>query len=95
MNPPLRADDDITALKIGLRDGTIDAIATDHAPHTQEEKHNDFHNAPNVILGLETALGLSITHLVNEGFLSMTELIEKISVNPRKILGLEKIISRR
>jgi dihydroorotase len=91
MNPPLRSDSDIQALKDGLKDGTIDAIATDHAPHTKSEKDVEFNKAPNGILGLETSLGLSITKLVNEGYLTLSQLIEKMSDNPRRVLGLSQI----
>lgn len=92
MNPPLRADSDILAIKKGLQDGTIDAIATDHAPHTLTEKEVAFNKAPNGILGLETSLGVSIKYLVKEGYLTFPELIEKMAVNPRKVLGLEQVI---
>ena len=91
MNPPLRTQEDIDAILEGLKDGTIDCIATDHAPHALHEKDVEFEIAPCGILGLETALGLSITHLVNKNVLSMEQLIEKMSVNPRKLLKLEEI----
>lgn len=90
MNPPLRTDDDVEAIKEGLRDGTIDAIATDHAPHHIDEKRCEFAVASNGIIGFETALGLSVTHLVKTGVLTMNELIEKMSANPADILGLNK-----
>jgi dihydroorotase len=92
MNPPLRADSDILAIKNGLKDGTIDAIATDHAPHTLNEKEVEFNKAPNGILGLETALGVSVKFLVEEGFMSISELIEKFAINPRTILGLGQVL---
>jgi dihydroorotase len=88
MNPPLRTDDDVHALLDGLVDGTLDAIATDHAPHTGEEKEAEFDRAPFGIIGLETALGLSVSALVRPGLLSEGELVRKLSVNPRRILGL-------
>ena len=88
MNPPLRTQADIEAILQGLSDGVIDVIATDHAPHTAEEKDVPFDQAPNGIVGLETSLGLSLTTLVHTGILSLPQLIEKMSVNPRRILGL-------
>jgi dihydroorotase len=91
MNPPLRTEEDITAIKDGLKDGTIDVIATDHAPHSFDEKEVEFLAAPFGIVGLETAIGLAITHLVVPKFLSIIQLIEKMSVNPRKILNLPPI----
>ncbi len=90
MNPPLRSADDVKAIKEGLKDGTIDCIVTDHAPHHPDEKECEFAAAANGIVGLETSLGLSIKYLVNEGVLTMSELIEKMSYNPSKILGISK-----
>ncbi len=90
MNPPLRTAEDVAAIKEGLKDGTIDCIVTDHAPHHIDEKQCEFGYAKNGIIGLETSLGLGIKHLVNEGVLTMSELIEKMSVNPSKILGISK-----
>ncbi len=87
MNPPLRTDDDVKAIIEGLRDGTLDAIATDHAPHTPEDK-SDFEKAPNGSIGMETSLAVGITYLVKTGLLTFGELIEKMSVNPAKILGI-------
>jgi dihydroorotase len=91
MNPPLRTRDDIEALKAGLRDGVIDVIATDHAPHSYDEKEVEFAQAPFGIIGLETALGLSITELVRKNVLTLYQLIEKLSTNPRTILHLPAI----
>ncbi len=91
MNPPLRTRDDIEALKEGLRDGTIDAIATDHAPHSFDEKEVEYENAPFGIVGLETAVGLCVTELVRTNILSLFQLIEKLSTNPRRILSLPQI----
>ncbi|MBI1802909.1 MAG: dihydroorotase [Ignavibacteriae bacterium] len=88
MNPPLRTQEDIEAIKEGLRDGTIDVIATDHAPHSQDEKEVEFAFAPFGIVGLETAIGLAITELVELKVLTLSQLIEKFSINPRKILKL-------
>lgn len=89
MNPPLRAKADVEAMIAGLKDGTIDVIATDHAPHSPEEKEMEFEYAPNGILGLETALGLTFSELVHKGHLTPTEVVMKMSVNPRKILNLK------
>jgi len=87
MNPPLRTQADQDAIKAGLADGTIDAIATDHAPHSSIEKETEFNEAANGIIGLETALPLSLV-LVDQGILSMTELINRLSVRPSQILNL-------
>ena len=91
MNPPLRTMDDVIAMKESLRDGIIDAIATDHAPHARFEKEVEYVYAPFGIIGLETALGLAITELVEQKYLTLWELIEKMSVNPRRILRLPDI----
>ncbi len=88
MNPPLRTKEDVGAIIEGLKDGTIDVIASDHAPHSPEEKDMEFTLAPNGIIGLETELGLAITELVHKGHLTLTQLVEKFAVNPRKILNL-------
>lgn len=89
MNPPLRTEEDRLAILEGLRDGTIDFIATDHAPHsTEEKKKGDFFSAPSGIIGLETALALGITMLVRPGHLSLTQLIEKMSLNPARFYRL-------
>lgn len=90
MNPPLRTDDDVEAIKEGLKDGTIDCIVTDHAPHHEDEKNCEFALALNGIVGFETSLGLGLEYLVKPGVLTINELIEKMSVNPSKILGLNK-----
>ena len=88
MNPPLRTEEDRQALIQGLKDGTIDIIATDHAPHSQEEKAKPLAEAPSGIIGLETALALGITELVAKGYLTMLELMEKMSLNPAKLYRL-------
>ena len=88
VNPPLRSRDDMIALREGLRDGFIDVIATDHAPHTFDEKEVEFIAAPFGMVGLETALGVVITEVVNSGYLPLPKLAEVFSVNPRKILRL-------
>lgn len=90
MNPPLRNKDDQEALLAGLLDGTIDMIATDHAPHSAEEKAKPFAEAPSGIIGLETALALGITNLVRKGHLTVMQLIEKMSLNPAKLYKLDK-----
>jgi dihydroorotase len=90
MNPPLRSKEDVAAIKEGLKDGTIDAIATDHAPHTDNEKDVEFDYAPFGIIGLETALSLSIMELVETGVLSLGALIAKMSANPARILGIKR-----
>ena len=89
MNPPLRTEEDRAAIIEGLRDNTIDLIATDHAPHTEEEKGKPFVEAPSGIIGLETALALGITELVEKGKLTMMELLAKMTWNPAKLYGLE------
>jgi dihydroorotase len=88
MNPPLRSAEDREAVRVGLADGTIDVIATDHAPHASREKAVEFHKAANGIIGLETAVSLGLK-LVKEGVISLTQLIEKMSSSPARILGLE------
>ncbi|MGK9368152.1 dihydroorotase [Melioribacter sp. Ez-97] len=88
MSPPLRSAEDVEAIIEGLKDGTIDCIASDHAPHSIEEKEMEFIYAPNGILGLETELGLAISELVHKKRITMEQLVEKLSINPRKILNL-------
>lgn len=88
MNPPLRKAADLEAIIEGLKDGTIDCIASDHAPHSIEEKEMEFIYAPNGILGLETELGLALSELVHKGHLSLEQLIEKLAINPRNVLNL-------
>jgi len=89
MNPPLRTADDVAAVKEALKDGTIDAIATDHAPHHLDEKDLEFNEALNGIIGLETSLPLSLG-LVDEGVLTLPALVERMSYNPSKILGINR-----
>ncbi len=88
MNPPLRGADDVEAIRSGLRDGTIDVIATDHAPHALSEKEVEFQQAPNGIVGLETSIGLVYTTMVATGLISLDRMIELMSINPRGILSL-------
>jgi dihydroorotase len=88
MNPPLREPEDREAIRQGLKDGTIDAICTDHAPHHYDAKEREFDDAPNGIIGLETALGLAITELVESGLLSLCDLIDRMSTTPARIFKL-------
>ncbi|MGN0376600.1 MAG: dihydroorotase [Suilimivivens sp.] len=88
MNPPLRQESDRLAIIEGLQDGTIDLIATDHAPHTEEEKSKKITEAPSGIIGLETALSLGIRELVNKGYLTYPELFKRMSFNPAKLYTL-------
>lgn len=90
VNPPLRTTDDIKALIGGLKDGTIDCVATDHAPHAETEKDVEFDYASFGIIGLETALGLVVKKLVDEGGLTLIDMVRKMSYNPAKILNLDK-----
>lgn len=89
MNPPLREEGDRQAVIAGLKDGTIDLIATDHAPHTMEEKAKPITEAPSGIIGLETALPLAITSLVKEGHLTLKEVLEKMCWNPAEMYHLD------
>ena len=91
MNPPLRGIEDVEEILNGLSDGTIDVVCTDHAPHTEYEKMQGFKDAPFGIVGLETAFGLAYTYLVRRDIISFSELVKKMSVNPRKILGLDEV----
>ncbi|MBP5262959.1 MAG: dihydroorotase [Lachnospiraceae bacterium] len=89
MNPPLREETDRLAIIRGLQDGTIEMIATDHAPHSAEEKARAITAAPSGIIGLETALSLGITELVDKGYLTMGELLERMSTGPARIYHLD------
>jgi dihydroorotase len=89
VNPPLRSRDHIAAMLEGLRDGTIDAIASDHAPHHADEKALEFDHAPTGIVGLETSVGLAVNGLVNEGVISLERLVELCATNPTRILRLQ------
>lgn len=91
MNPPLRTQSDVDAVIEGIKDGTIDAICTDHAPHTADEKSQPLDKAPFGIVGLETAIGLTYTHLVEKGVITFEEMINKMSVVPRRLMGLPDI----
>lgn len=90
MNPPLRTEEDRQAIIEGLKDGTIDIIATDHAPHSEEEKDRSFKTAPSGIIGLETALALGITNLVKPGHLTLNRLIQVMTEKPAQLYGLEQ-----
>ena len=89
VNPPLRTKEDIDAIIKGLQDGTIDVIATDHAPHTVHEKQLPIQNAPMGIAGFETALGITLTYLVHKNKLSLMDAIKKLTYNPASILNIE------
>ncbi|MFV0343587.1 MAG: dihydroorotase [Anaerocolumna sp.] len=90
MNPPLRSKEDIIALKEGLKNNIMDVIATDHAPHSEEEKKKSIRHAPFGIVGMETAFALTMTELVHDGFLTPMQMVEKLSMNPANILGIQK-----
>ena len=95
MNPPLRTNADRLAVREGLADGTLDCIATDHAPHHYDEKEQAFDDAPFGIVGLETALGVVLTHVVSEGVLSLPKAIERMTIGPAKAFKLEGGTLRR
>jgi dihydroorotase len=88
MNPPLRSAEDRNAVRAGVRDGTLDVIATDHAPHHYDEKEQAFEDAPNGIVGLETALGVAVTELVEKGVIDVPTLIERMSCQPARAMKL-------
>ena len=88
MHPPLRTQDDVDAMIEGLADGTIEVICTDHAPHAVEEKEVEFIYAPNGIIGLDTAWSICVKRLLNPGALTLEQILEKLIINPRKILNL-------
>ena len=88
MNPPLRSEADRAAVEAGMLDGTLDIIATDHAPHHYDEKERAFDDAPNGIVGIETSVGLVLTHFVHEGKLSLGGMVERMSLNPARAFGL-------
>jgi dihydroorotase len=89
VNPPLRSEEDVAAVKEGLANGTIDIIASDHAPHSPEEKNRHWDQAPFGIIGLETTLGLVLTFLVRPGILTLSQAIEKMTIIPARIFGLD------
>jgi dihydroorotase len=88
MNPPLRTGDDVEALREAVKDGTIDLVATDHAPHHYDEKEREFADAPNGIVGLETALAVIVTNLVEKGYLGFSDLVDRMSCTPARIFNL-------
>jgi dihydroorotase len=88
MNPPLRTSTDIDEIKKGLQDGTIDIIATDHAPHTAEDKECEFDHAAFGITGLETCVGITLNDLVHKKIISLETAIDKLAIAPRKLLNL-------
>ena len=88
MNPPLRTQEDVDAIFEGLKDGSIDCIASDHAPHSIEEKEEAFQYAPNGILGLETMIGITLSELFHKNNFSLKDIVIKLSINPRKILDI-------
>jgi dihydroorotase len=88
MNPPLRSEADRAAVEAGMLDGTLEIIATDHAPHHYDEKERAFDDAPNGIVGLETSVGLILTHFVHEGKLSLSQMVERMSVAPARAFNL-------
>ena len=90
VNPPLRGRDDVNAIREGLKDGTIDVIASDHAPHTESEKEVEFERAEFGVIGLETELAVSITELLKAGLLDWAKLVKKLAFNPAKILNIDK-----
>ena len=89
VNPPLRTQEDVKAIKKALKDGVIDCVATDHAPHAIEDKEADFDNAPFGMIGFETAAGIVVSGLVDPGVLSWEQMVEKMSAKPAEIVGLE------
>lgn len=90
MNPPLRTEEDRQRIIKGLQEGTIKIIATDHAPHSKEEKDKPLDQAPSGITGIETSLALGVTELVEKGYLSMMQLLEKMTINPAKLYNMEQ-----
>jgi dihydroorotase len=90
MSPPLRTKRDVDAIITGLKDGTLSVLATDHAPHAPEKKEREFDQAPNGILGLETFLPLCVTHLIEPGHLTWPQMLEKMTVNPARVLSINR-----
>jgi dihydroorotase len=88
MSPPLRTRENVEAVIEGLKDGTIDCIASDHAPHSIEEKEMEFEYAPNGIIGLETEVGLTFSELYHKKVLTLGQIVEKLSINPRRVLNI-------
>ena len=90
LNPPFRTEEDRLSIIEGLKDNTIDIIATDHAPHAKEEKDKSITEAPSGMIGLETAFALAITHLVNEAGMSLSDVIKKFTINPATLYGFDR-----
>jgi dihydroorotase len=90
MAPPLRTKADVEAILEGLRDGTLDVIATDHAPHAKEKKSREFDLCPNGIIGLETLVPISVKALIEPGVLTWPQLIAKLTINPAQVLGIDR-----
>lgn len=90
VNPPLRTTRDVAAVLAGLKDGTIDCIVTDHAPHSEEEKARGLEQAPSGMVGLETSLAVSLIQLYHTGEMTLPEIIAKMTIQPARLLGLEK-----
>jgi dihydroorotase len=90
MAPPLRTRRDVDAILAGLKDGTLSVLATDHAPHAPEKKAREFDQCPNGIVGLETFLPLCVTHLVEAGHLTWPQMLEKMTINPARVLGIDR-----
>jgi dihydroorotase len=88
MNPPLRTQEDVEAVREAVKDGTIDLVATDHAPHHYDEKEREFADAPNGIVGLETALAVIVTNLVESGQLTFSDLVNRMSCTPARLFNL-------
>jgi dihydroorotase len=91
VNPPLRSEEDVAAVREGLANGTIDVIASDHAPHSPEEKNRHWNQAPFGVIGLETTLGLVLTFLVRPGILTLSQAVEKMTIMPAKIFGIDML----
>jgi dihydroorotase len=90
MSPPLRIDEDVQAVIAGLRDGTLEVIATDHAPHAPEKKMRELELAPNGIIGLETLIPICVLSLIEPGHLTWRQLLEKLTINPARVLGIDR-----
>src|SRR5262249_14467618 len=90
MSPPLRTEADVQAIIEGLKDGTLEVIATDHAPHAPEKKMRELDQAPNGIIGLETLIPVCVRTLIEPGHLTWPQLIEKLTVKPARVLGIDR-----
>ena len=90
MTPPLRTEEDVQALLAGLKDGTLEVLASAHAPHAPEKKMRELDQAPSGIIGLETLLPVCVTALIETGHLTWPQLIEKLTVNPARVLNIDR-----